>query len=42
MNGLMHRSKQHLYSITPSARASSDGGTVKLSAFATGLAATEA
>ena len=26
MNGLVHRSKQHLYSITPSASASSVGG----------------
>src|SRR5450759_4999985 len=31
---LMHRSKQHLYSITSSARASTDGGTVRPIAFA--------
>src|ERR1035437_9814012 len=33
-SGLMHRSKQHLYSITSSARVSSDGGIVKPSALA--------
>src|SRR5712691_1965884 len=32
--GLMHRSKQHLYSITSSARASKEGDTVRPSAFA--------
>jgi hypothetical protein len=32
--GLMHRSKQHIYSITSSAVATSDGGTVRPSAFA--------
>src|SRR5258708_7101450 len=31
---LMHRSKQRLYSITSSARASSEGGTVRPSALA--------
>jgi len=30
----MHRSKQHLYSITSSARVSTDGGTVRPSALA--------
>jgi hypothetical protein len=30
----MHRNKQHLYSITSSARASSDGGTSRLSPLA--------
>src|SRR5450759_4913553 len=33
-SGLMHRSKHHLYSITSSARASSDGGTVRPSTLA--------
>jgi hypothetical protein len=33
-NGLMHCSKAHLYSITSSARASSDGGRVMPSASA--------
>jgi hypothetical protein len=33
-NGLMHRSKQDCYSITSSARASSDGGTARPRAFA--------
>src|SRR5258707_14107830 len=33
-NGLMHRSKEHRHSITSSARASSDGGTVRPSALA--------
>jgi hypothetical protein len=30
----MHRSKQHLYSITSSARTSNEGGTVRPSALA--------
>jgi hypothetical protein len=30
----MHRSKEHPYSITSSARASNDGGTLSPSAFA--------
>jgi hypothetical protein len=34
ISGLMHRSKQHLYSITSSARASSVGGTSIPSALA--------
>ena len=34
MNGLMHRSKQPLYSIDSSARPSSESGTVRPSAFA--------
>jgi hypothetical protein len=34
ISGLMHCSKQHLYSITSSARASSEGGTVRPSALA--------
>jgi hypothetical protein len=34
ISGLMHRSKQHLYSITSSARASSEAGTVRPSALA--------
>src|SRR4051812_38453460 len=34
INGLMHRPKQDLYSITSSARASSVDGTVKPNAFA--------
>jgi hypothetical protein len=34
MNGLMHRSKQHLYSITSSARVRSVGGTVRPSTLA--------
>jgi hypothetical protein len=33
-SGLMHRSKQHLYSITSSARASTVSGTVRPSALA--------
>src|SRR5512132_1487709 len=33
-SGLMHRSKQHCYSITSSAAISKPGGTVKPSAFA--------
>jgi hypothetical protein len=33
-SGLMHRSKQHLYSITSSARVSSEGGTSRPSVFA--------
>src|SRR5215831_21427913 len=33
-SGLMQRSKHHLYSITSSARARTDGGTVMPSAFA--------
>ena len=32
--GLVHRSKQHLYSITSSARTSNEGGTVRPSALA--------
>jgi hypothetical protein len=32
ITGLMHRSKQHLYSITSSARTSNEGGTVRPSA----------
>ena len=34
MNGLMRRSKRHLYSITLSARPSSEGGTARPSALA--------
>ena len=34
MNGLMRRSKRHLYSITLSARPSSESGTVRPSALA--------
>jgi hypothetical protein len=34
INGHMHRSKLHPYSITSSAMASSDGGMVRPSAFA--------
>jgi hypothetical protein len=34
ISGLMHRSKQHLYSITSSARVSMVGGTAKPIAFA--------
>jgi len=34
ITGLMHRSKQHLYSITSSARTSNEGGTVRPSALA--------
>jgi hypothetical protein len=34
MNGLMRRSKRHLYSITLSARPSGEGGTVRPSALA--------
>src|SRR6266849_1028178 len=34
MNGLMRRSKRHLYSITLSARPSSEGGTERPSALA--------
>src|SRR5262245_29472204 len=33
-NGLMHCNKQHCYSITSSARARSDGGTVRPSVLA--------
>src|SRR5437879_212675 len=33
-NGLMHRNKRHLYSITLSARPSSEGGTARPSALA--------
>src|ERR1022692_1309612 len=33
-SGLMHRSKQYLYSMTSSARVSNDGGTVSPSALA--------
>ena len=34
MNGLMRRNKQHLYSITLSARPNSEGGTARPSALA--------
>jgi hypothetical protein len=34
ISGLMHRSKQHLYSITSSASASKDGGTAMARVFA--------
>ena len=34
MNGVMRRSKRHLYSITLSARPSSEGGTARPSALA--------
>ena len=33
-SGHMHRSKKHRYSITPSARRSTDGGMVRSSDFA--------
>jgi hypothetical protein len=34
VTGLMHRSKQHLYSVASSARTSNEGGTVRPSALA--------